>query len=219
MSVLSRSQILKRLRLPVSDAQSLVVSPIFDSAQLDHDSIDVRLGTHFLAFKQTQISVLDLLSDTLDSELLDYQRRIHVRFGGDLIVHPNTLILGCTLEYLRVPKDLSCQVLTRSTWGRLGLIIATAVWVHPLFAGCLTLEILNHGTIPLRLHPGIRIAQLVFQTVGPSEQMAVPLQQPKYACLTRPWHADLASEIKDINRADTAGRAWHGQPRQAQDGT
>ncbi|MCP4306415.1 MAG: dCTP deaminase, partial [bacterium] len=53
------------------------------------------------------------------------------------------------------------QVLGRSSWGRLGLVVATAVTVHPGFRGCLTLEIQNLGSAPIRLVAGVRIAQLM----------------------------------------------------------
>lgn len=65
-------------------------------------------------------------------------------------------------EYLSLPKGLTATVEGRSSWGRLGLIIATACNVDPGFKGCLTLELVNNGEAPLVLYPGVRIAQLVF---------------------------------------------------------
>ena len=57
-------------------------------------------------------------------------------------------------------------VMGRSTWGRLGLIVATAVGIQPSFAGSLTLELRNLGEAPLSLYPGQAIAQLFFHTVA-----------------------------------------------------
>jgi dCTP deaminase len=56
-------------------------------------------------------------------------------------------------------------VVGRSTWGRLGLIVATAIGIHPSFAGSLTFELRNLGETPLTLYPGQTIAQLFFHTV------------------------------------------------------
>lgn len=56
----------------------------------------------------------------------------------------------------------------RSSWGREGLVIATATGVHPGYSGILTLELTNLGEIPLRLYPGIAIAQLFVHTVDAS---------------------------------------------------
>ncbi len=66
-------------------------------------------------------------------------------------------------------------VVGRSTWGRLGLVVATAIGVHPLFAGTITLELRNLGETPLRLYPGERIAQLFFQRVDEGDrEIAAP---------------------------------------------
>jgi dUTPase len=43
-----------------------------------------------------------------------------------------------------------------------GLIVATAVVVHPGFAGPITLELRNLGEVPLAIYPLERIAQLTF---------------------------------------------------------
>ena len=61
-------------------------------------------------------------------------------------------------------------VVGRSSWGRLGLIVATAIGVHPGFAGPLTLELRNLGETPLRLYPGQPIAQLFFHPVQTSDE-------------------------------------------------
>jgi dCTP deaminase len=44
-------------------------------------------------------------------------------------------------------------------------MIATAVGIHPLFFGSLTLEIRNLGETPIRLYPGQAIAQLFFHKI------------------------------------------------------
>ena len=85
------------------------------------------------------------------------------------MIHPHQLILACTLEYLRLPRDLMAYVIGRSTWGRLGLIVATAVGIQPSFAGTLTLELRNLGEAPLSLYPGQAIAQLFFHSVSGAE--------------------------------------------------
>jgi len=93
-------------------------------------------------------------------ELLE---RLQHRLGEELILHPGQLLLASTLEYLSIPQDLGASVVTRSSYGRLGLVTATSIFVHPGFKGCLTLELTNVGNSPIALRPGERIAQLVFE--------------------------------------------------------
>ncbi|GAH46269.1 unnamed protein product, partial [marine sediment metagenome] len=84
----------------------------------------------------------------------------YVPLGNDFILHPNQFVLGITLEWIHFPKDLAGYVIGRSSWGRQGLIIATATGVHPGFSGCLVLELSNSGEVPIHIYPGLRIAQL-----------------------------------------------------------
>ena len=93
------------------------------------------------------------------------KRSYWLPFGSRIIIHPHQFMLAQTLEYLRLPADLMAYVVGRSTWGRLGLIVATAIGIHPSFAGNLTFELRNLGETPLTLYPGQTIAQLFFHTV------------------------------------------------------
>ena len=77
-------------------------------------------------------------------------------------LHPNELVLTATLEYFKLPSNLAGYVTSRSSWGRAGLVIATAVAVHPGFTGTVTLELVNLGEVPLALRPGLNVAQFVF---------------------------------------------------------
>jgi dCTP deaminase len=60
----------------------------------------------------------------------------------------------------------------KSSLGRLGLIVhATAGFVDPGFKGTLTLEITNLTRVPIKLYPGLPIAQLSFMTLdAPAER-------------------------------------------------
>jgi dCTP deaminase len=61
-------------------------------------------------------------------------------------------------------------VIGRSSWGRRGLIVATAVIIHPGFKGPITLELKNLGEVPIALYPFDRIAQLAFHSVAKDEE-------------------------------------------------
>jgi dCTP deaminase len=85
-------------------------------------------------------------------------------FGEPLIIHPHQFVLARTLEFVRLPPDLCAYVVGRSSWGRRGLIVATAVIVHPGFVGPVTLELKNVGEVPLAIYPLDRVAQLAFHS-------------------------------------------------------
>lgn len=163
--MLTREDIIDRLSTN-NFSQRIFMTPIIDkSQQIGRGSMDIRLGTEFIVFRRTKYSSLDILDEnkeSLESNIGKYQEKVYVPIGENLFLHPQQLVLGCTLEYFRLPSDLMGEVIGRSSWGRLGLIISAATLIHPNFAGVLTLELANEGDTPIALYPGIRIAQLIF---------------------------------------------------------
>jgi dCTP deaminase len=87
-------------------------------------------------------------------------QRFDLPFGSSFLLHPGSLILVPTLEWVCIPDDLQGVVTARSSWAREGLNIATATIINPGYRGIITLELANFGEIPIRLYPGLRLAQL-----------------------------------------------------------
>ncbi len=145
--------------------ERLIITP---HLEIDiHDcTVDLHLGTKFLLFKLTQHGTITPSTIT-EEQAMELLERQQLRLGDELILHPRQLLLASTLEYVSIPLDLGASVITRSSYGRLGLITATSIFVHPGFKGCLTLELTNVGNSPIILRPGERIAQLVFEYHNP----------------------------------------------------
>jgi dCTP deaminase len=185
MSVLSGAEILKRLEED-DDTKRLVVVPILEpNEQLKPDSasIDIRLGFEIALITPTTIAAIDELR--LNAKipqpvsLENLYRKHYVPFGDQIILHPHQFVLAASLEYLRLPPDLMAYVVGRSTWGRLGLTVATAIGIHPKFAGVLTLELRNLGEAPIALYPGNLVAQLFIHDVKIGE-LTAPAQVGQY---------------------------------------
>jgi len=114
--------------------------------------------------KRQTFPIFDIAKKDQNTE--EFQKKIRINYGDSFVLHPNELILSATLEYVALPNDLMCYVIGKSSWGRAGLIIATATKVDPGFHGCITLEIINEGESPIVLYPGTPIAQLIFHKVS-----------------------------------------------------
>ena len=167
--VLSREEILGRMRKPVSLEENIVITPLIceDPADIfDADSVDLRLGCHFL------------LPKTLDQPFFSPDRssqtslhvKVHVPLGQFLVVPAHQTILGATLEFIKLPSDVSGQVLTKSSVARTFIVVETAPWIHPQYRGCLTLEIANVSNTPVLLYPGRLICQLVLMRIDTTEE-------------------------------------------------
>jgi dCTP deaminase len=145
--------------------EAIVVTPILDrDTQIGPCGIDVRLGKQFIVFNE---NVQDVFTFDIEKgeNINVFQDEIVLAIGSPIIIHPGKVIIASTFEYVSIPGDLECQVEGRSSWARLGLVIATATTIEPGFKGVITLELSNIGKIPITLYPGLRIAQLIFHSI------------------------------------------------------
>lgn len=164
MSVLSRTSICERLSLEVSCEKSLVIAP-FDEASLDADSIDLKLGSHFL-FPRVNAQRQKEVGKSNPWDVFS----MHVPRGNTLILPSHETVLGVTLEFIKLPFDVSGQILTKSSVARAFMVIETAPWIHPNYRGCLTLEIANVSNSAIELKPGMPIGQLILLSIERPEK-------------------------------------------------
>jgi dCTP deaminase len=164
VSVLSSKSILSRLNTGRPDG--ITIAPILEQDEqirLGQASVDVRLGS---TFRLVQATAEDVIDTIISKRRPAITNRTFIPLGGNIILHPHQLLLGETLEFIRLPYNVMCYVMGRSSWARDGLLVATAVGVHPNYSGCVTLELRNLGEVPIRLYPGDLIAQLFLHEVS-----------------------------------------------------
>lgn len=169
MTVFSRGRIVDRLNLPITDDSALAISPLLQArSSFDSDSVDLRLGTHFLL---PRVPPRPFFYPGSEASKLGHQR-VHIPLGNYLVVPAHETVLGATLEFVKLPYDVSGQILTKSSVARTFVVIETAPWIHPNYRGCLTLEIANVSNTPLLLYPGRLVAQLILFDVPGAKPMS-----------------------------------------------
>lgn len=165
MSILNKSAIERKMKL-TDYQEKLVITPLLDSKQIGPASVDVRLGSSIVIPRKTYVESQDVTNpesaQQVEKRVYD---RIRLKYGTKFVLHPNELILAVTFEYISLPASVFCTVNSRSSWGRLGLVIATASAVQPGYKGCLTLELANLAESPIALYPGLLVGQLIFYDV------------------------------------------------------
>lgn len=165
MSMLSGDDILRAMG-HTEPSQRLIITPLFDAAvQIEPGaaSVDLRLGCRFSATKRRSISHYAAYSDDVHPRKLSDDH--YVPLGKTFVLHPQHFVLGVTLEWIRLPPAFGGYILGRSTYGRRGLIIATAAGVHPGYSGVLTLELTNVAEVPIEIKAGQSICQLFLHDV------------------------------------------------------
>lgn len=79
----------------------------------------------------------------------------------------NRLIIGKTLEYVKLPPHIAARIEGKSSLARLGLSVhVTDPTVHAGFEGRLYLEMNNIGPFNLALRKDMPIAQLILEHTG-----------------------------------------------------
>jgi deoxycytidine triphosphate deaminase len=175
------TKILRQRLYDPLDSFSITPRPMLESIGLG--SVDLSVGGTFLIASRASVARVSASRPQESRRLFVEQRR-----SGDdaLVVLPGQFVLAATLEYLSLPADLCGFVQSRSTYGRLGLISATATYVTAGYQGCPTLEIANVGEVPVELRRGDRICQIVLFT---ADEDAEDLKRSRYHCATRPYPA------------------------------
>ncbi len=128
----------------------IIIEP-FDRASLQCSSLDLRLDNSILVYANTD--VIDVKSQ-IPSEIINFEEYF--------VIKPKDFVLASTIEYIKLPDNITAFVEGRSSLGRLGLFIENAGWVDAGFEGQITLELYNANSYPIKLYHGMRICQLVF---------------------------------------------------------
>ena len=133
----------------------------WDESLVQPASVDLRLGDSFRVFHNHRASAIDLRDPPQH-----LTEEVKVEPDQPFVIHPGEFALGRTLEWVEVPEDVVARIEGKSSVGRLGLIVhATAGFCDPGWQGTLTLELNNLTRVPIKLYPGLLIAQLSFMTL------------------------------------------------------
>lgn len=180
MAVGSVSRAVLRSRL-TDTSDPFSISPLPHDSDIGAGAIDLRVGHVFLTAERSSLESIDATRPWDAAQAFSEHR---IRGDGALVVQPRQFLLASTLEYIVMPTDMSGLIESRSTFGRMGLISATAAFVNPGYTGCPTLELVNLGEVPIVLQPYAPICQLILFTADEHD-----IRPSRYQCATRPFFA------------------------------
>lgn len=139
------------------DSGRIRLDPL-DRSLVQPASIDVRLDRLFRLFDNHRYAVIDPAVE--QSELT---HEVDVGPDEPFVLHPGEFVLGATYECVSLGDDIAARLEGKSSLGRLGLLThSTAGFIDPGFSGHVTLELSNTATMPILLHPGMKVGQLCF---------------------------------------------------------
>lgn len=114
---------------------------------------DVRLADEFKIFTNINNSIIDPL---------DFDQNCCVDHKGPYcIIPPNSYILGKTIEYFKIPRDVMVLCVGKSTYARCGAIVNVTP-IEAGFEGNVVIEVSNSTSLPLKVYANQGIAQFIF---------------------------------------------------------
>lgn len=159
MQLLDRDLILADLNSLAPE--SMFVEPLLDAMQVGATSLDLRLGYDFLVSVLTRKAYIGLQrSDDGYKDTASYFQQTRRDVGDRFVLYPGQIVLTTTLEYIALPSDVLADIVSRSSYTRLGIHLSTMV--QPGFHGCVPIELFNHGNNAVELVVGSRLFQARF---------------------------------------------------------
>lgn len=148
--ILTKPEILKEIR-----KKRIQIFP-FDEDAVGPASIDLSLGSNLRVFNST--------SKTIEEDI-DYKKITKlIDISDGYILKPKELVLGITKEKITLPENICGWLNSRSRYARIGLMShITAPFIAPGVSNQQVLEIFNAGSNKIKLIPGTKICQMVFQ--------------------------------------------------------
>jgi len=116
---------------------------------------DMRLANEFQIFN----------SAIPPTQVIDPKNHVEQNFTrviADTVTIPaNSFLLGRSLEYFKVPREILCLCFGKSTYARCGVIVNVTP-LEPEWEGYVTLEISNTTPLPAKIYANEGLAQVLF---------------------------------------------------------
>ncbi|MFQ6083257.1 MAG: dCTP deaminase [Candidatus Aminicenantia bacterium] len=114
---------------------------------------DIRLSEEFKIFSQKTSSIIDP-KNLNENFFIEFK-------GKECIIPPNSFVLGRSVEYFRIPRNVTTITLGKSTYARCGIIVNVTPF-EAEWEGYVTLEISNTSPQPAKIYACEGICQVLF---------------------------------------------------------
>ncbi len=114
---------------------------------------DLRLSSQFLISGDEEHELIDPKNPETSSWV--------EKTVDELVIPPGTHVLGSSLEYFSIPRDVMGLVFGKSTYARSGLLINVTP-LEPEWEGNITIALFNASRCSVKVYAGEGIAQVIF---------------------------------------------------------
>lgn len=196
MSLLTKNEL--RARIDSDEPDRIFIDPLVSEDQVGAVSVDLRLGCDFLVSVLNHKPSVSLHPSEDHSNPENFFQAARRNLGDVFLIHPSQTVLATSLEYIGLPNDIYADIISRSSYHRLGVSISSMF--QPGFRGCISLELFNHSNVPVELIVGSRIVQARFFKNEQDEEYMNAGQRRKYIGNVRPTvsRAQLDTDLPNL---------------------
>ena len=152
--MLSQKEILREI-----EKGNIQLTP-FEPKNVGACSVDLRLGYEFRKFNKNKGTAVRVTNEIDSSE---FSTLVKLRKNEVYILKPNELVLGITLEKLKLSNKICAKLDGRSRFARLGLTVhISSSLIQPGVDNVQVLEISNLSPFNLAISPGLKVCQITF---------------------------------------------------------
>ena len=143
-----------------------IADGMIDGAQIDQVRTGVisygvtSFGYDMRVANEWQLWSGDKVS-TIDPKRRDLHTMLRTEVANTMRIPPNEFALCRSVEYFRIPDDVMCIVVGKSTYARCGLVVNVTP-LEPGWEGYVTIELSNTSPLPIRVYANEGIAQVLF---------------------------------------------------------
>lgn len=137
---------------------------------------DIRLAPDYIRFGWDGAKV-----NTIDPKHFDPAIATEYRANdaGYILLHPHEFILARSVETFKIPRNVSCTVISKSTYARCGAVLLCTP-LEPEWEGTITLEIANNTDLWVKLYADEGIGQVQFFESDEECEMSYADKKGKY---------------------------------------
>jgi dCTP deaminase len=143
---------------------------------------DIRLADAFKIFTNVNAAVMD-------PKQIDERNFIDFK-GESCIIPHNSFVLGQSLEFFKIPRNIMAICLGKSTYARCGIIVNVTP-LEPQWEGFITIAISNTSPLPTKIYANEGIAQVVFLEANETCEFSYADKKGKYQSQTAITHARM----------------------------
>lgn len=145
-----------------------LISP-FDETSLQSESYDLSIGDQ-IAVLRKEVRCIDITNQyDIDSIYDNHELPL-----SGYVISPKEYVLVSLKEKIELPETLTAHIRPRTRFTRLGLIVSDQ-HCNSTYAGTLNVGLFNSTDYAIKIFPGVKIAQIVFE-----ELKSIPSSEKQY---------------------------------------